>query len=99
MKTTSRRLELVTDTGRELVVEMRVTGQAASEAAVLRVLDPNRSGSLNMLRVSVLRETAERLEYMGFEDNDPLSLGRGNIPEVLAWVDEMNTNRKGEETS
>lgn len=83
------RLDLITETGRKLVAELRSTARPVPEAAVVRVFSPDRPDAVNLLRVSVLREMLERIGHWGHEDNDPLSVGRGNITLMLAWIDEM----------
>jgi hypothetical protein len=36
------------------------------------------------------------MDHTGFEDNDPLSAGRGNIARMLAWIDGFNEQAEGE---
>lgn len=95
MSAPQHRLDLVTETGRKLVAEVRAPAGLIGDAAIVRVFSPDRPGAPNLLRVSSLRQAFDRIEHMGFEDTDPLSVGRGNIREVLVWIDEMNRKRGG----
>jgi hypothetical protein len=90
------RLDLATPAGRKLVAEIRTAADFIGDATVVRVFSPDRPEMPNMIRVSVLREMQDRIDFMGFEDNDPLSVGHGNICRVLAWVDELNEEGEGE---
>lgn len=90
------RLDLVTQTGRKLVAEVRAPSDFIGDAAIVRLFSPGSTERPNLFRLSVLREMQERIDHMGFEDGDPLSVGHGNISLVLAWVDGLNKEWEGE---
>lgn len=75
-----------------MVAEVRAP---ISDATVVRVTPAKGAGPRNIFRVSTLRELKDRIDHMGFEDNDPLSVGRGNITLILAWIDRLN-GKEGE---
>lgn len=87
---TTRRLGLTTESGRELTAEVRLPRGLATDATIVQVFDPERPRIRSFIRVFALREIHDHATRAGLEDNDPLSLGHGNIGRVLTWIDKIN---------
>lgn len=96
MTTSALRLDLLTESGRKLIAEVRTPTGVITDAAVVRVSTPDRPTAHSIFRVFELRDMRELMDHMGFEDNDPLSVGHGNLARMIAWIDGLNERGEGE---
>jgi hypothetical protein len=89
-------LDLVRGDGQGLVATVRMLRPVVTDSSMVRFHSLRNPRAVFGYRLHVLREMQDRITLAGAEDNDPLSVGRGNIGRVLDWVDELNREREGE---
>lgn len=83
-------LDLARGEGQNLVATVRMLRPVVTDSSVIRFHSPRNPRAVFGYRLHVLREIHDRISLAGVEDNDPLSVGHGNIGRVLAWVDQLN---------
>lgn len=91
-----RTLDLIRGEGQGLVATVRMLRPVITESSMARFRNLRNPRASFGYRLSVLRDINDRITLTGAEDNDPLSVGHGNIGRVLDWVDQLNG--EGEES-
>jgi hypothetical protein len=83
-------LDLARGDGHGLVATVRMLRPTITDSSMVRFRSLRNPRASFGYRLWVLREIHDRITLTGAEDNDPLSVGHGNIGRVLDWVDQLN---------